>query len=138
MAFAVTWTAQREKLGKVTLIGRTRATVVWAAFAFGGCVTERFVNEDEERWGQAALLRRIIGCPFRSVSLDPAWLTWHDGLLVWMAQRIYDSRGFSDMPVLADMLEEAGCTDKDILSHCRSGGEHVRGCWVVDLLLSRY
>jgi hypothetical protein len=86
---------------------------------------------------QAALLRDIIGDPFRPSSLNPDWLTWHDGLLVAMAQRIYDSRDFSDMPVLADALEESGCSDQDILGHCRSGGEHVRGCWVLDLVLGK-
>jgi hypothetical protein len=55
-----------------------------------------------------------------------------------MAQRMYDSRDFSDMPVLADALEEAGCQDQDILGHCRAGGEHVRGCWVIDLLLNMF
>jgi hypothetical protein len=50
---------------------------------------------------------------------------------------MYDARDFSDMPVLGDALEESGCTDPDILGHCRSGGQHVRGCWVVDLLLGR-
>jgi hypothetical protein len=50
---------------------------------------------------------------------------------------MYDSRDFSDMPVLADALEEAGCRDAEILGHCKSGGEHVRGCWVVDLLLGK-
>jgi hypothetical protein len=33
--------------------------------------------------------------------------------------------------------QEPGCQDQEILSHCRSGGEHVRGCWVVDLLLGK-
>jgi hypothetical protein len=47
-----------------------------------------------------------------------------------MAQQMYDSRDFSDMPVVADALEEAGGIDADILGHCRSGGEHVRGCWL--------
>ena len=86
---------------------------------------------------QAALLRDIIGDPFRPISLDPAWLTWHDGLLVSMARRMYDSRDFSDMPVLADALEEAGCANADILEHLRGPGSHVRGCWVVDALLAR-
>jgi hypothetical protein len=39
------------------------------------------------------------------------------------------------MSGLADTLEEAGCTDVDVLAHCRGGGEHVLGCWVVDALL---
>jgi hypothetical protein len=82
------------------------------------------------------LLRDVFGpLPFRPISIDPTWLTWHNGLLVSMAQQMYDRRDFSDMPVLADALEEAGCANQDILGHCRSGGEHVRGCWVVDLLL---
>jgi hypothetical protein len=71
------------------------------------------------------------------ITINPAWLTWHDGLLVSMARQMYDSRDFSDMPVLADALEEAGCQDQDILGHCRSGFEHVRGCWVVDLILGK-
>jgi hypothetical protein len=90
-----------------------------------------------ERATQADLLRCIFGNPFRPFSIDPAWLTWHDGLLVSMARQMYDSRDFTDMPILADALEEAGCQDQDILGHCRSGGEHVRGCCVVDLILGK-
>ena len=54
-----------------------------------------------------------------------------------LAQAIYDARAFDRMPQLADALEAAGCDNRDILDHCRSGGEHVRGCWVVDLLLGK-
>ena len=50
------------------------------------------------------LLRDIIGNPFRPINFDPDWPSWHDGLLVLMAQRMYDSRDFSDMPVLADAM----------------------------------
>jgi hypothetical protein len=90
-----------------------------------------------ERKSQCTFLREIMGNPFRPVSFDPSWLTWHDGLLGSMARRMYDSRDFSDMPILADALEEAGCDNTDILAHCREPGEHVRGCWVVDLLLGK-
>ena len=44
---------------------------------------------------------------------------------------------YGGLPVLADALEEAGCTDADLLAHCRSGGGHLRGCWAVDLLLGK-
>jgi hypothetical protein len=54
-----------------------------------------------------------------------------------LAQSIYDQRRFADMPILADALAEAGCTNADVLNHCRQPGEHVRGCWVVDLLLGK-
>jgi hypothetical protein len=105
-----------------------------AGFAADGVC--RFLRRRDALF-HADCLRCIFGNPFRPLTLDPIWLTWHDGLLVSMAQRMCDSRDFSGMPVLADALEEAGCQDPDILGHCRSGGEHVRGCWVVDLLLGR-
>jgi hypothetical protein len=92
----------------------------------------------EARQLEGHLLRDLLGpLPFRSVSRHPSWLTWHDGLLVSMARQMYESRDFSDMPILADALEEVGCTNQDILAHCRQPGEHVRGCWVVDLLLGK-
>ena len=41
------------------------------------------------------------------------------------------------MPILADALQDAGCDNDDILNHCRDDGPHVRGCWVVDLVLGK-
>src|SRR5262249_31616753 len=87
--------------------------------------------------GVAGLLREIVGNPFHPVTLNPAWLTWNDGTVPKVAQAIYDDRAFDRMPILADALEDAGCTDQAILDHCRGPGEHVRGCWVVDLLLGK-
>jgi len=84
-----------------------------------------------------SLIRCVLGNPFRPVAVDPAWLTWRDGTVHRLAERIYDDRRFADLPVLADALEEAGCTNPEVFDHCRSGGEHVRGCWLVDLLLGR-
>lgn len=81
-----------------------------------------------------ALLREIFGNCFQLITLDASWLT---STVSNLAQVIYDDRAFDRMPILADALEDAGCTNQDILSHCRSGGEHVRGCWVVDLILSK-
>jgi hypothetical protein len=83
------------------------------------------------------LLRDIVGTPFRSFLVYPSWLHFHDGTVPKIAQRIYDNRDFSLLPILADALEEAGCDNDDILRHCREPGEHVRGCWVVDLLRER-
>ena len=82
------------------------------------------------------LLRDIFGNPFCPVALDPSWLAWNDGAVRKMAQAIYDERAFDRLPLLADALEDAGCADAAILGHCR-GGEHVRGCWVIDLLLGK-
>src|SRR5262249_30299121 len=82
---------------------------------------------------QVALLRDIVGNPFRSVAVD----LWNGATVVHLALAIYDDRAFDRLPILAAALEAAGCTDQDILAHCRGGGEHVRGCWVVDLLLGK-
>jgi hypothetical protein len=61
-----------------------------------------------------------------------------------VAQAIYDERllpaGTFDparLALLPDMLTDAGCTDADMLGHLRGGGDHVRGCWVVDLVLGK-
>jgi hypothetical protein len=93
-------------------------------------------SRGRERAGEAALcdrVRCVFGNPFRPVAVDPARLAWSDGCVPKLARVIYDDRRFEDLPVLADALEEAGCTDKQILSHSRGPGPHVRGCWVVDL-----
>ena len=80
------------------------------------------------------LLRDIFGNPFRPVAFDPAWRT---PTVASLAQAIYADRRFADLPILADALEDAGCTNSDVLEHCRTPGEHVRGCWVVDLALGK-
>jgi hypothetical protein len=86
---------------------------------------------------QRDLLCEVFGNPFRPPTVEAAWLAWHGGTVPRLAQGVYDEGRFADLPVLADALEEAGCTDADVLGHCRSGGEHVRGCWVLDLLLGK-
>src|SRR5262249_51261794 len=91
-------------------------------------------REKRERGIQCRLLHEIFGrFPFLPVPLNPAWLAWSDGTVVRLAQGIYEERAYDRLPILADALEEAGCTDPDMLGHCRQPGEHVRGCWPVDL-----
>jgi hypothetical protein len=107
-----------------------------ASWRLGACLTGLF---------QPNLLRDIFGSlPFRPAPLDPAWLTWKNGTIPRLAQTIYEDRelpaGYLDqdrLAVLADALEDAGCSDPDLLGHCRGPGPHVRGCWVVDLLLGK-
>jgi hypothetical protein len=86
------------------------------------------------RADHCSLLREIFGNPFHPVTLDPAWRT---PAVMQLARSLYEERRFEDVPVLADALEEAGCTNAEILDHCRSGGDHVRGCWLLDLLLGK-
>ena len=90
-----------------------------------------------EQAAQADLLRDILGNPFRPVAVAPAVLAWDGGTVAQLAQAIYQKRAFDRLPILADALEEAGCTDAPILAHCRQPGKHARGCWMIDLLTGR-
>jgi hypothetical protein len=88
----------------------------------------------------AELFRDVFGDP-QPVALDPRWRT---PAVLALAQAAYEERELPSgqldparLAVLADALEEAGCTDDATLSHLRSPGPHVRGCWVIDLLIGR-
>jgi hypothetical protein len=83
------------------------------------------------------LFRDVIGNPFRPVELDPSWLHWKDRGVQRLARAIYEERRFQDLPALGGALAEAGCTFAAVLAHCREPGEHVRGCWVLDMLLGK-
>ncbi len=80
------------------------------------------------------ILACIFGNPFRPVTVDPCWLT---STAVALARIIYADRAFDRLPILADALEDAGCDNADLLAHCRGDGLHVRGWWVVDLILGK-
>ena len=83
---------------------------------------------------QSVLLRCLFGNPFRPRAVPGAWLKSEVRAL---AGDIYTQRAFDRMPLLADALETSGCMHVDLIEHCRSGTEHARGCWVVDLLLGK-
>jgi hypothetical protein len=84
---------------------------------------------------QVAVIRDLFGNPFRTVSCSPEWRT---DTAVSLARQMYEARDFSAMPILADALQDAGCENEDVLNHCRDTNQpHVRGCWVVDLVLGK-
>lgn len=83
---------------------------------------------------QCQLLRDIFGNPFRLANFSSEWRT---GITLSLARQMYERREFFSLPILADALQDAGCGSADLLDHCRSGGLHVRGCWVVDLVLEK-
>jgi hypothetical protein len=87
-----------------------------------------------ERRCRSDMLRDIFGNPFRPASIDSAHRT---PPVIQLASAIYDQRAFDRLPELAIALEQAGCHDPGILEHCRSGCEHVRGCWLLDLVLRK-
>lgn len=80
------------------------------------------------------ILRDMLGNPSRSITFDPHWRT---PTVTTIAQSIYDERAFHCLPALAVAVEKAGCNDTDLLAHCRSAGMHIRGCWVIDLVLDK-
>jgi hypothetical protein len=133
-------------LSRSQVIGLARAAVVWLAWgpwcgygSIGIAVSTvaEFIARLEPKRADAlrSLVRCLVGNPFRPVAFNPAWRTT-DVLL--LAQGIYDERAFDRMPILADALQDAGCDSADILAHCRDPhATHVRGCWVVDLVLGK-
>jgi hypothetical protein len=71
-------------------------------------------------------------------------VSWNDAAVSCLAQAAYDERILpagtlenTRLAVLADALEEAGCSDEQVLGHLRGGGEHYRGCFIVDALLGK-
>ena len=91
-------------------------------------------SAEEAEQHQVVLLRDLLGNPYQPVAVDPAWMT---PTVRALAQAIHKERAFDRLPILADALEDAGCTDAEILSHLRGPGPHVRGCWALDLILGK-
>jgi hypothetical protein len=112
--------ARRAAAASAALARRIPNPAAWIAAA------------DAERSAQAALLRDLVG-PARLPALTP----WRTPTVLSIARRAYEARDALALAVLADALEDAGCDQREILTHCRQGGEHPRGCWVLDALLGK-
>jgi hypothetical protein len=135
-AWAVCWGPEQDALTMA------RRAAQWVA----GLVP---TDQPNAGLGPTHILFDIAAGPRTQVS--PAILAWSDGVVVKLAQTIYAERAFERMPILGDALEDAGCTDQAILEHLRgpekwgdleklrehlhSPGAHVRGCWVLELIL---
>jgi hypothetical protein len=130
------WRGTSEGMLARALTGKTVLTAAiqtsWhASYLVGGAT----LHSEQERIAQGALLRDIVGNPFRPVVFSRKWRT--DTVLA-LSRQMYESRDFGAMPILADALQDAGCDSEDILLHCRDATlAHVRGCWVVDLVLGK-
>jgi hypothetical protein len=97
--------------------------LAFEAEAFGRHPTETYLE----------LVREVFGNPFRPIDFAP----WRTDTAVTLSRQMYESREFGAMPILADALQDAGCDNEKVLRHCRDGGAHVRGCWVVDGVLEK-
>ena len=117
------WPKDAARLASIALV-----TIQQVVRDSDGSVTE------VEAAAEAHLLRDLFGNPFRPVTFSPEWRT---DTAVLLARTMYEAHEFSAMPILADALQDAGCDNDEILNHCRGDGPHVRGCWVVDAVLSK-
>jgi hypothetical protein len=126
-----------DELDKGDPLGVALVTARHAAWAAAVLQNQKNVSDAPatlaERREQAALVRCVFGNPFRPQPESATSLTREIGDL---AEVIYAERAFDRMPLLADALEASGGTSADLIEHCRSGREHERGCWVLDLLLT--
>ncbi len=150
--YAAAYAAANGVKGRRAARRREAAQTVWAlvvrstpeSFAEAHIAMRRIMYDPTDKYYKqwrnelrvlARLLHDIFGNPFRPVSFSPEWRT---STAVAIAKQMYESRDFSAMPILADALQDAGCDNDDVLNHCRDEkATHVRGCWVVDLLLGK-
>ena len=127
--------AEVRASGSARLAARA-VTAAWAtpehARSAAALATLRAHHESKD---QAELLREIVGNPFRAPTVDPSWLAWNDGCIPQIARQIYDGGCFDNLPILADALEDAGCTTPVLLNHLRRRRGHMRGCWALDAIL---
>jgi hypothetical protein len=140
VATAALWTATTQSALRATESAALAIQGLRAALAEAAPGPRRPFAEAlrAEALAQAALVRDVFGDPFRlMIHLDPSWLVWNGGTVPALAESIYNERNWASLPVLADALEDAGCSCPEILTHCRGPGPHARGCWVLDLLLGK-
>jgi hypothetical protein len=140
-AHAAVWASNDAKS-----LYKTEGLVRWTA-ALAAMAERRAEGRELPNWNQAQgpdfvwqvdYLRDIVFNPFRlAPQVEPAWLAVNDGAVRSLAEAIYEERAFDRLPILADALEEAGCTDAEVLNHCRAEGVHLRGCWLIDHLLAK-
>jgi hypothetical protein len=136
VASSVAWAAGDVGEAAMSAV-KSAASVACEAAAYGAATsTDKDVARVVERKAQAGLLRCVIGPRILPVN-GPTWLNWNGGAVVNLAATIYEARDFDRLPLLADALEDAGCGEAEMLGHLREPGPHVRGCWAVDLILSK-
>ena len=95
---------------------------------------ERLIRSVQLGWPGRWLVDCVFGNPFIPVTFDPGW---RSETVAELARGICRASAYDRLPILADALEEAGCDNHHILSHCRKESRHVRGCWVIDLITDR-
>jgi hypothetical protein len=136
VAWAVAFAFNYHPVPVAEIVTRTVEAAVTNEVGFK--MTENWRSRRAAATAEHALVMRsvvweVVGNPFRPVSFAPDWRT---DTAVALARQMYESRDFSAMPILADALQDAGCENDEVLTHCRNNTlTHSRGCWVVDGVL---
>lgn len=94
----------------------------------------RLRDQQDKTWKKQ---QQVMNDARREFVVDPAWLIWHDGTVPKIAAMIHELKRWENLPILGDALEDAGCTNDEMLQHCRQPGEHSHQCWVIDALLEK-
>jgi hypothetical protein len=138
-ATAASWAAASQSGNRVShIVSVSAAQVRWAAAGAPLGSREALAAREAEERTQTTLLRCIFGDPFHlPAPVAPAVLAWHGAAARRLAEAIYEARRFENLPVLADLLEEAGLTDAALLGHLRGPGPHVLGCHALDAVLGK-
>jgi hypothetical protein len=110
-----------------------RLRFVWDRAA----AANRTIQPDEPDYHFALPRYRLFEELIGPDPLPPFSPDWRTNTVLSLARTMYESRDFGAIPILADALQDAGCDNDAILSHCRSEGPHVRGCWVLDVVLGK-
>ena len=142
LGYMIQTSVDRGIIGPVMMAGVCRS-VTWLKFPGARLVLDKPKESDPEAYASYlseaenfySIVLDTLGNPFRPVAVAPEWRT---DTAVTLARGVYQSRDFGAMPILADALPDAGCDNANILNHCRDVNQvHVRGCWVVDLVLGK-
>jgi hypothetical protein len=136
-------TAQAQQAA-AEAVAPTATTAAARASEYAAAAVQAAADGDLAAWKseqrrQCGLLRDLFGDPWVQPEVpEQAWLEWGGGAVAAVAKAIDESGRFEDLPVLADALEGAGCTEEVFLGHLRNPSiAHVRGCWALDTLLEK-
>jgi hypothetical protein len=118
--------------------GAVRLVKRWLAHLDSNVILRALVRPDPALFlVPCRVLRDVVGNPFHPCVVDSRLLLWNDAVVGKLAKTIWSEGHFDHMRILADALEEAGCTDEALLAHCRQQERYFRGCWAVDALTGR-
>lgn len=128
-ACRLAWVAQTEE-DVFCLAKSVSKFAATAASLFSSIATE-----NGERKIQCSLLREIVANPFAPLAIDKSWMEWNEGAVLKAARAIYDAQAFDEIGRVGVLLQESGCNCESMLRHCQTHEPHMRGCWLLDVIL---